>query len=304
MAWFKRIFLFIAVNILVIATITIITSLLGVNTYMTQRGLDYQKLMVFCLIWGFVGSFISLAISRWVAKFSMGIKPIDPQNCTREEKELYDTVSDLARKAGLPKTPEVGIYESPEINAFATGPTKSRSLVAVSRGLLELMNKTEVEGVLGHEIAHIANGDMVTLTLIQGVVNAFVMFFARIVAYAATQFVKEDMRPLVHLITVIALEILFGILGSIVVAWFSRAREFRADEGGAQLTGKTKMIAALRALQRRFDSTVLESQDRPQQAAALDAFKISGKPKSVSIFSTHPALEDRIEKLSQNPNVL
>ncbi|APJ02938.1 protease HtpX [Silvanigrella aquatica] len=297
----KRIFLFLFVNILVMITITAITSILGVNHYVTSKGLDYTKLLAFCLVWGFLGAFISLAISRWIAKFSMGITPINPEQCNATERELYNQVAKLAQRAGLPKTPEVGIYESADINAFATGPSKSRSLVAVSSGLLDRMSSNEREGVLAHEIAHIANGDMVTMTLIQGVVNAFVMFFARIIAYATTQFVKEDIRPLVNMIVVIVLEILFSILGSIVIAWFSRQREFKADLGGAQLAGKSSMIAALAALQRVYDSPLPEGEETPKSIAA---FKISNKSGFLEIFSTHPPLEVRIQALRQNNQIL
>jgi heat shock protein HtpX len=297
----KRIFLFLLVNILVMVTITIITSLLGVNRYMDAEGLNYLNLLVFCLIWGFGGAFISLAISRWIAKFSMGITPINPEHCTSPERELYNKVAKLAQKAGLPNTPEVGIYESTDVNAFATGPSKSRSLVAVSSGLLNRMDNHEIEGVLAHEISHIANGDMVTMTLIQGVVNAFVMFFARIIAFATTQFVKEDIRPIINLIVVIVLEILFSILGMIVIAWFSRKREFKADQGGAQLAGKSSMISALSALQRVYENPLPEGEEAPK---AIAAFKISNKSSFLEIFSTHPPLELRIQTLKQNNQIL
>lgn len=300
----KRIFLFLLVNVFVMVTITIVTSALGLHGYATAHGLDYGKLLMFCAVWGFGGAFISLAISRWMAKFSMGIKPIDPAQCTAEERDLYNRVANLARKAGLPATPEVGIYESPELNAFATGPSKAKSLVAVSRGLLERMSTQEVEGVLAHEISHIANGDMVTMTLIQGVVNAFVMFFARIIAYAVSQFAKEDMQPLVNLVVVIVLEILFSILGSIVIAWFSRMREFRADAGGAGLAGKASMISALAALKRSTE--MAQEQQQPTQAApaSLAAFQISNKPSFLELFSTHPPLEVRMEALKNNGRIL
>ena len=297
----KRIFLFIFVNILVMLTITIITSVLGVNHYMNANGLNYLNLLVFCLIWGFGGAFISLAISRWIAKFSMGITPINPDHCTATERELYQKVAKLAQKAGLPNTPEVGIYESADVNAFATGPSKSKSLVAVSSGLLNRMDNQEIDGVLAHEISHIANGDMVTMTLIQGVVNAFVMFFARIVAFATTQFVKEDIRPIVNLIVVIVLEILFSFLGMIVIAWFSRKREFKADQGGAQLAGKSSMISALSALQRVYENPLAEGEETPKSIAA---FKISNKSSFLEVFSTHPPLEVRIQTLRQNNQIL
>jgi heat shock protein HtpX len=298
---FKRIGLFLVVNILIMITISTITSFLGVNHYMEARGLNYQALMIFCLIWGFAGAFISLAISRWVAKFSLGVQVIDPQRMNQDERFLYETVSRLAHRAQLPKTPEVGIYPSEELNAFATGPTKNRALVAVSSGLLKSMNEKEIEGVLAHEVAHIANGDMVTMTLIQGVVNSFVMFIARVVAYFASQFVKEDMRPIVNFLTVIVLEILLSILGSMVVAWFSRQREYRADYGGASLSSKTSMIQALSALQRRFESRV-EDESQP---ASLATLKISGKkPGMLALFSTHPPLTERIERLRMTQNLM
>lgn len=297
----KRIFLFLLVNILVMITITIITSMLGVNRYMTANGLKYSNLIIFCLIWGFGGAFISLALSRWIAKFSMGITPINPEQCSTGEREIYNRVAKLAHKAGLPNVPEVGIYESPEINAFATGPSKSKSLVAVSSGLLSRMGEKEIEGVLAHEISHIANGDMVTMTLIQGVVNAFVMFFARIIAFSATQFVKEDLRPIVNMVVIIVLEIIFSILGMVVIAWFSRKREFKADQGGAQLAGKSSMISALSALQRVYENPLPEGYEEPKSIAA---FKISNKSTFLEIFSTHPPLELRIQALKQNNQLL
>jgi heat shock protein HtpX len=299
----KRIFLFLLVNIAVLVTISIVTSLLGLNNYTTAHGISYGHLMGFCAVWGFGGAFISLAISRWIAKFAMGITPINPQNCSPQEKELYDRVARLAQKAGITTMPEVGIYESEELNAFATGPTRNRSLVAVSRGLLNRMSEKEVEGVLAHEMAHIANGDMVTLTLIQGVVNAFVMFFARIIAFAATQFVKEDIRPMVNLVTVIVLEILFSIAGMVVIAWFSRMREFRADAGGASLGGKSNMIAALTALKNAYDTSVPENSTQ-KTPASIAAFQISNKGGLISLFSTHPPLEERIRALQDNKSVL
>ena len=299
----KRIFLFMLVNIFVVVTISIITSILGVNNYVTAHGLNYSSLLIFCFLWGFGGAFISLAISRWIAKFSMGIKPIDPNNCSEQEKELYNRVSQLAQKAGITSMPEVGVYESGELNAFATGPTKNSSLIAVSRGLLEKMGTHEINGVLAHEISHIANGDMVTLTLLQGVVNAFVMFFARIIAYGATQFVKEEIRPMINMVVVIGLEILFSILGMIVIAWFSRKREFRADEGGASLAGKTSMISALMALKNAHENPVSENNSQ-KTPASMAAFQISNKSSLLALFSTHPPLEVRIQALKDNRNIL
>jgi heat shock protein HtpX len=299
----KRISLFLIVNILVIATISIVTSALGLGHYVTAHGLQYGSLLAFCAVWGVLGSFISLALSRWMAKFAMGITPIDPANCSEQEKILYNRVAQLATQAGIQKTPEVGVYQSEDLNAFATGPSKNRSLVAVSTGLLNRMNKNEIDGVLAHEISHIANGDMVTMALIQGVVNAFVMFLSRVIGFFSTQFVKEDIRPVVNMIVVIVLDILFSILGSIVIARFSRWREFRADEGGARLSGKGNMIAALAALKAVYDAPKNEEQDQ-KAPASIAAFQISNKGGFLSLFSTHPPLEDRIKALQDNKTIL
>lgn len=299
MQLFKRFFWFFLVNILIMVTITVVTSLLGVNKYLTPYGINYQALAGFCLIWGFGGAFISLALSRMIAKWSMGVKLIHPENSHGLEKELVQTVYQLAQKAGLSKMPEVGIYESPDLNAFATGPTKNRSLVAVSTGLLRSMNRNEVEGVLAHEVAHIANGDMVTMTLVQGLVNAFVMFVARIIGFAVAQTVKEENRSMVNMLVVIVCEILLGILGSMAVAWFSRMREYRADQGGAVLAGREKMIAALQALQRTYGH--MEADNAPQSVAA---FRISNKRGGfLAMFSTHPPLEERVARLRQMPGL-
>ncbi len=291
----KRILLFFAVNVLVVVSISIVMSILGVGSYVTAQGLDYKTLILFCALWGFGGAFISLGISRMMAKWMMGVRLIGQQSASADERWLYQTVHRLSDQAGLPKLPEVGIYASAEPNAFATGPTKSRALVAVSTGLLTTMDKTEVEGVLAHEVAHIANGDMVTMTLIQGVVNAFVMFFARIIGWAASQLVDEDKRGLVHLVSVIVFEILLSFLGMIVVAAFSRHREYRADAGAASLAGREKMVRALKSLQRHAG--------QPTEApASLAAFQIStsGKSGFMALLSTHPPLEQRISRLQQS----
>lgn len=297
MAIFKRIFLFLAVNILVVLTISLTLNLLGVRPYLDARGIDYQSLLVFCAVWGFAGAFISLALSRVMAKFAMGVQVIDPQAARGEEKELVTMVYRLAQKAGLTKMPEVGIYQSPEVNAFATGPSKSRSLVAVSTGLLQRMDSQAVEGVLGHEIAHVANGDMVTMTLLQGVINTFVMFFSRIAAWAISNAMAGDRdrdrspSPWVYYGTQFAFEILFSLLGAMVVAAFSRMREFRADRGGALFAGRDKMIHALQSLK-----GTLEQVDESHPAMA--SFKISGRPRGLlALLATHPNLETRIERL-------
>lgn len=293
----KRIFLFLAVNFLVIITVSILLSVLGVRGYITAYGIDYSALMIFCLVWGMGGALISLALSRVMAKTMMGVRVIDPNTTDPHEQELIVTVGRLAQQAGMPM-PQVGIYESPEVNAFATGPTKSRSLVAVSRGLLHSMNRPQVEGVLGHEISHIANGDMVTMTLLQGVVNAFAMFLARVIAFAVAQAMRgdRDTRAFsygMYFIVHIALEICFLILGSMVVAWFSRYREFRADAGGARLAGREKMLAALEGLQRYVDRV------DPNAQPAVQALKINGRKAFGYLFATHPPLEERIRRLRE-----
>jgi heat shock protein HtpX len=286
----KRVFLFLMVNVLVVATISITLNVLGVRPYLSARGLDYHALLVFCLIWGMAGAFISLALSRVTAKWSMGVELVD------ERHALARVVRRLTERAGLPM-PEVGVYRSPEPNAFATGPTASRALVAVSSGLLDVMDEDELEGVLGHEVTHIANGDMVTMTLLQGVINAFVMFLARILAYLiASQLSRRedrDSRPswFVQRLLTTALEIAFSLLGMLVVAWFSRAREFRADKGGARLAGREKMIRALSALKRSFQPS--------DPVSAVSAFKIAGGGGLMALLASHPPLDERIARLAR-----
>jgi heat shock protein HtpX len=294
MAMMKRLMLFMAVNLLVVVTISIVLNVLGVRPYITAQGLDMTSLAIFCLVWGMGGAFISLGLSRILAKMFLKVKVIDPHTASGDAAWLVQTVHQLSRNADLPGMPEVGIYDSPELNAFATGPTKRRSLVAVSSGLLQRMDRNQVEGVLGHEVSHIANGDMVTMTLLQGVVNAFVMFLARIIAFAISQNVKEGSRRMVQFVVTIVLEILLSFLGMMVVAAFSRYREFRADAGGARLSGREKMIAALEGLQRGVG---LED----KRAPSLAAFKISGKRGGfMALMSTHPPLDVRIERLRRS----
>jgi heat shock protein HtpX len=288
----KRIILFVLVNILVMVTISIVVSLLGVGGYVGAAGLDYGALFVFCLVWGMGGAFISLLLSRIMAKMMLGVKVIDTATTNPEERWLVDTVHRLATQAKLPM-PEVGWYESEEVNAFATGPSKSRALVAVSSGLMSRMSREQVEGVLGHELTHVANGDMVTMTLIQGVVNAFVMFIARIIAFFVSQSMREEWRAMTNLIVTIVMQIALSLLGMMVVAWFSREREFRADAGGANLAGRGKMIGALEALKRTTELVDTEQQ-------SLATLKIASKPGSVtSLFATHPPLDVRIEALKR-----
>jgi heat shock protein HtpX len=300
MTFFKRIFLFLVVNILIVTTISIILNLLNVKPFLNAHGLDYNSLMIFCLIWGFGGAFISLGLSRMMAKWMLGVRLIDPTTSDSTERTLVETVHKLARAAGLTVMPEVGIYNSPEVNAFATGPTRNRSLVAVSSGLLNRMSPDELEGVIGHEITHVANGDMVTMTLIQGVVNAFVMFLARVLAYALSGIGNREKSSgnsyLMFNILVIVFQIVFMILGSLVVAAYSRYREFKADKGGAKLAGREKMISALHALQK-----VQEIRDQRVEKPAFQSMKISHQERRglIAFFATHPSLELRIQRLKE-----
>jgi heat shock protein HtpX len=300
MAFFKRIFLFLVVNILIVTTISIILNLLNVKPFLNAHGLDYNSLVIYCLIWGFAGAFISLALSRVMAKAMLGVRVIDPATNIPEMRQLLNTVHELARAAHLPVMPEVGIYDSPEVNAFATGPSRRRSLVAVSSGLLKQMSQSELEGVLGHEIAHVANGDMVTMTLIQGVVNAFVMFLARVLAYAFSGLGNREKSSsssyVMFNVLVFVFQIVFMILGSLVIAAYSRYREFRADKGGATLAGRGKMISALQALQK-----VQEIRDARVEKPAFQSMKISHQERGglIAMFATHPSLELRIERLKK-----
>jgi heat shock protein HtpX len=297
----KRIFLLLLVNILVMTTITLVLGLFRVGHYFPQGGL--AGLAAFCLVWGFAGAFISLALSRLMAKWMMGVQVIPPNTTDPTLQELVETVHTLARNAGLPKLPEVGLYESDEVNAFATGPTKSRALVAVSTGLLQRMGTREVAGVLAHEVTHITNGDMVTMTLIQGVINAFVLFLSRVLAFVVSQALRSrDDRDSgggwLQFVLVMFFQIVFSILGSIVVCWFSRWREFRADAGGARLAGRENMINALRALGRLHDPAVAAAEGQPAQA--FQSLKISGQRGGfLGLFATHPPIEQRVARLEQ-----
>jgi heat shock protein HtpX len=293
----KRVFLFIAVNFLVVITLSVIMRIFGIAPYLHQYGLDYTSLAIFCLIWGMGGAFISLLLSKTIAKFGMRVRIIDPQDSDPSARELLNTVSILAQKANLPM-PEVGIYDSPELNAFATGPSKKHSLVAVSTGLLQKMSREEREGVLGHEMTHIANGDMVTMTLLQGVINAFVLFLSRVIAYLIASTLRDSERGGrgisygLYFIVSFVLEIIFMIFGSMVVAAFSRWREYRADAGGANLAGRRSMVGALEALQ-RFSEIA-----DPRQQPAFQNLKISAHPKGwLRLFASHPPLEGRIARL-------
>lgn len=287
----KRIFLFLATNLAVILVMSIVLSLLGINRYLYGSGLNLGSLLVFSLVIGFTGSIISLLISKPMAKWSTGAHIITaPSNPT--EQWLLNTVQKLSNEAGI-QMPEVAVYEG-EPNAFATGAFKNSALVAVSTGLLQSMNHEEVEAVLGHEIAHVANGDMVTLTLIQGVVNTFVIFLARVVGFFVDNLLSRNSengggRGIGYFVTVIVCEILFGFLASMIVAWFSRYREFRADAGSAKLLGSS--LPMIHALQRLGH---MESADLPKNMTAMG---INSSSRFMSLFATHPPIEKRIEAL-------
>ena len=292
----KRIFLFLVTNIVIVLTLSVLMSVFGIGQYITPYGLDIQALAVLCLVWGMGGSFISLQMSRWVAKKATGVKLIQGQTGQEELDWVYQTVSRLAQQANLPM-PEVGVYDSSELNAFATGPSKKRSLVAVSTGLLRSMRREEVEGVLAHEIAHIGSGDMVTMTLLQGIINAFVMFFARIIAYvivnALTRSSNSRSSWMLEFMIIMVMQVVLGILGSLVTSWFSRYREFKADAEGARLAGREKMIGALKRLM--ANTEMVESHHE-----SLATLKINGRRGWAMFFSTHPPLQKRISALEVN----
>ena len=289
---FKRIALFLATNLAVVLVLSIVLRLLGVDSVLDERnvGLNYQALLVLSLVIGFGGSFISLAISKWMAKRSTGARVItQPANAT--ESWLLNTVERQARQAGI-EMPEVAIYDAPDMNAFATGARRNAALVAVSTGLLQGMRQDEIEAVLAHEISHVANGDMVTLTLIQGVVNTFVIFLSRVIGHFVDRVIlrNESGYGLGYFGAVIAAQLLLGILASIIVMWVSRLREFRADAGSAKLNGKQPMINALARL---------ESGRPGELPEAMQAFGISGggKKKMMRLFMSHPPIPERIEAL-------
>ncbi len=296
----KRIVLFFAVSLLVSITVSLLMSLLGIGSYIGAGGLQYGSLMAFCLIWGIAGSMITLLISKQLAKWSMGVQIVTLEG---PHRDLVQTVHRLSRRAGLTEMPEVGIYQSDDLNAFATGRSKNSSLVAVSTGLLSRMDDSEVEGVLAHEVAHIANGDMVTMALVQGVVNAFVMFFSRIAAYAVSQALRSNddedapVNPWVNMGLTFLFDMLFGLLALPIVAWFSRYREYRADNGGASLAGKEKMIAALESLKRAYPQLI---DSKEAKNANFQAMQISSKSSMMRLLSTHPPLDERIAALRSN----
>ncbi len=286
----KRIFLFLMTNLAIMVVISITLRLLGVDQILNQSGgINFNALLIMSMVMGFAGSLISLFISKWMAKRSVGAHVITaPSNAT--EQWLFNTVQRQAQQAGI-GMPEVAIYDSPEINAFATGWNRNDALVAVSTGLMNNMTQDEAEAVLGHEISHVANGDMITLTLIQGVVNTFVIFFSRIIGYLVDRMVFKVERgtgPAFFIVSLIA-QMVLGVLANMIVMWFSRYREFHADAGGASLAGRHKMIAALERLKLNHEEAAL-----PKSVAA---FGISGGGAFSRLFMTHPPLEERIEAL-------
>ena len=290
----KRVFLFLITNLAIVFVLAVALRVLGLEWLLFQYGIDFWPLLAFSFIFGMGGAFISLRISKWTAKRWMGLTVIDkPQNNT--EIWLVNTVQDYARAANI-AMPEVAVYDSPEPNAFATGPSRNNSLVAVSTGLLRSMKPDQASAVLGHEVSHVANGDMVTLTLLQGVLNTFVIFLSRVIGYVVDRALHRDGEGgygMGYFVTVIVTQILLGILASIVVSWYSRRREYRADAGGAYLAGKASMIGALEALQRS-----VEPEHMPEQ---LEAMGIAGVRKGGlrMLFASHPPLEDRIAALQE-----
>lgn len=289
-----RIALFLGTNLAILAVASITLNLLGVGRYLTEEGLDFGALLAFCAVFGFAGSFISLFISKWLAKKTAGVHVIDTPR-TPDERWLLETVRELASKANI-GMPEVGIFPAQQSNAFATGWNKNKALVAVSAGMMQRFKKDEVRAVLGHEIGHVANGDMVTLSLIQGVINTFVMFFARIIGYTVDKAVFKTERghgPAFYITTFLS-EMILAFLANMIVAWFSRRREFRADHAGATLADRQSMINALRRLK-------TESEVPNQMPDTLVAFGIAAgsKDKLQALFATHPPLDVRIRTLEQ-----
>lgn len=293
----KRVFLFLATNIAIIVLLSITLRILGVDTLLKENGsdLDVNALLVFAAVFGFGGAFISLAISKWMAKRATGAQLIENPT-TNMEKWIVDTVEKQAKIVGI-NMPEVAIFPSPAMNAFATGANKNNALVAVSQGLLDNMTQGEIEAVIGHEMSHVANGDMVTLTLIQGVINTFVIFFSRVIGHVVDRVILKNERGygIGYFVTTIFAEIILSVLASTIVMYFSRKREFVADTGGADLAGHGNMIGALRRLGQ------VEPNALPEQMAA---FGINDKGGIMALFSSHPSIESRIEALEKRQQQL
>jgi len=296
----KRVFLLIATNFAVLFLLSLVIQVFGIDNWLARRGFDYEGLLVLAAIFGFGGAFISLAMSKWTAKMAMGVQVIQ-QPSSDIERWLVTTVQNHAQRAGI-GMPEVGVFDSPEPNAFATGANRNAALVAVSTGLLRNMRRNEIEAVLGHEVAHVANGDIVTLTLIQGVLNTFVIFLARVIGGlidGATRGNGDNRGTgMGYFVTVMLAQIVLGLFATMIVAWFSRRREFRADEGGADLAGTPSMIGALEALKRAHSPSRLPE--------SLAAFGINGQRARTlqKLFMSHPPLEERIAALEQRTATL
>jgi heat shock protein HtpX len=290
----KRIVLFLLTNLAILLMVTIVARITGLDAWLARRGTSLAALLVLAAVFGFAGSLLSLAMSRWMAIRSLGVQVIT-QPSTGREQWLLETVGQLAQRAGV-GMPEVGIFESPDPNAFATGPRRDHALVAVSRGLLADMSEPQIEAVLGHEITHVANGDMVTLALIQGVVNTFVVFLSWIIGNIVDRSILRDDqgRGLGYMATVWITQLVLGLFATMLVMWFSRRREFRADAGGARLAGRDRMIAALERLKLAHDQPL---------PAHMDAFGISGGEDSpwLRLFMSHPPLDERIAALRAAP---
>lgn len=295
----KRISLFLMINFLVVLSVSLILNIFHVQPFLKAHGLDIRSLLIFCLAWGMGGSFISLLLSRITAKWMLGVEVINEFSTSSSYQKIYKMVERLSYQAGLTTMPQVGVFHSATPNAFATGPTKNKSLVAVSTGLIEKMNASELEAIIGHEITHITNGDMVTMTLLQGIINAFVMFLARILAFALSATSKDSKESKgsfstgSYYLLVFVFEMVFMILGSLIICAYSRRREFRADLGGARLSSFSNMISALKSLDKGV------SYQKEPSAPALEAFMIKPIKKSIlsKLFSTHPSIEERCARL-------
>jgi heat shock protein HtpX len=299
MALLKRISLFLIVNFLVVMVVSILLSIFHVSPYLSRYGLNIPQLAIFCFIWGMVGSLISLMLSKQMAKWMLGVRILRKGESLATD-DLIKMVEELSRKAKLAHVPEVGIFHMNVSNAFATGPSAKNSLVAVSDQLLRQMDREKLKAIIGHEISHIANGDMVTMTLLQGVVNAFVMFLARVLAYVFSSNSKNENSSssyMAYYFTVILFEMIFMIFGSMVIAAYSRHREYHADRGGAYLASKQAMIGALRTLEMEKEVAL------PKELKTAEAFMINSKHRRglLALFASHPSIEDRVHRLESLP---
>lgn len=298
MAFLKRITLFLLLNLAIVITVSLITQWLNLDIYLSAHGINYSDMAIFCLIWGMASAFISLALSRKMAVWMMGVQIIDPHTSDERARALLTRVHSLAQKAGMRDMPQVGLFSSKSPNAFATGPSAKRSLVALSDSLLTSLTEDELDAVIGHEITHITSGDMITMTLIQGVINGFVMFLARLCAFIFAQALsgrsknsRSNISPMTYFLFVILFEMVFMSLGMLIVAAFSRRREYRADTGGAQLTSRSAMIGALRSLEK---GTLAPN----KKSTGFESLQIhEGRSRWLRLLATHPPIEERIAHL-------